>query len=79
MSEDRVMIKCDLCSMSFQFGPHKYDGKHLAHYNMSVCNSCLRGNWDGIGPMLEPRFIKHLKDNNIPLPERNNKGWYQLG
>jgi hypothetical protein len=78
MIEDKIMIKCDLCNMSFQFGHHRYDGKHLASYNMSVCNSCLRGNWDGVGPAREEAFIKHLQTNNITLPARNDKGWYPL-
>lgn len=78
MEETKNMIKCDLCNMSFQFGPHKYDGKYLSQYKMSVCQSCLRGHWDGVGPSHEEQFKNHLEANNIPLPQRNAKGWFPL-
>lgn len=78
MEEEKIMKKCDLCYMSFQFGPHRYDGKYLSNYKMLVCSGCLRAHWDGVGPSHEKQFIKHLDANNIPLPERNAKGWYPL-
>lgn len=78
MEEEKVMVRCDLCNMSFQFGPHRYDGKHLSQYKMSVCNNCLRAHRDGVGPSHEDKFEKHLQENKIQLPERNTKGWYPL-
>lgn len=73
-----VMITCDLCTRSFQFGPHRYDGKPLNHYQMSVCSICLSSNWDGVGPIYEPIFEAHLIAHSIALPQRNSKGWYPL-
>lgn len=78
MDSDEIMFKCDLCSRSFQFGHHKYDGKYLKKYEMSVCQGCLNSNWDGVGPSLEKQFTDHLYSKNIPLPEKNAKGWYPL-
>lgn len=78
MEEGNIMIKCDLCYRSFQFGPHRYDGEYLSQYKMAVCDWCLRGHCDGVGPSHEDQFKKHLDANNIPLPERNAKGWFPL-
>jgi hypothetical protein len=42
---------------------------------MTVCRICYDGNWDGWGRMLEPRILKHLKDQGVPAPDRNGEGW----
>ncbi len=34
--------------------------------------------WDGIGPSHENKFVSLLEQKNIPLPQRNEKGWYPL-
>jgi hypothetical protein len=70
------MFPCDLCGSTFQMGPHIYDGKVLGHYKMSLCRPCYEGNWDGIGPVHEAQFERHLAKREIPLPLRNAKGWY---
>ena len=79
MESDKCMVKCDLCSRMFQFGPHKYDGKYLRKYEMSVCQGCLNSHHDGVGPSHEKQFTDHLITKNIKLPDRNAKGWYPLG
>lgn len=67
---------CALCGATFQFGPRVYDGRHIARYNMTVCRGCYQANWDGWAPVLEEMFESHLRKHGIPLPERNEKGWY---
>lgn len=42
-----VMLKCQTCLGSFQFGPHRYWGKVIASYQFQVCNRCFSGNHDG--------------------------------
>ena len=73
-----IRVGCDLCGRSFQFGPHRYDGRWISHYQMSLCSICMSSNEDGIGPLREPIFEAHLKRNGIPLPSKNKKGWYPL-
>jgi hypothetical protein len=68
--------KCDICERLFQFGPGRYKGKHIEHYQMTLCNSCYKVNWAGFGPGLEAQFVSHLKNKGIPLPERNEQGQY---
>jgi len=70
---------CGLCGQRFPFGPHRYDGKFLKHYKLMVCQSCYDGSWNGISPANEEGFEAHLKEQGIPLPERNEKGWYPRG
>ena len=72
---EKLMFPCDLCSKMFQMGPHIYDGKFIVRYQLSVCKSCWDNNWDGWGPYLERRLIAHLRAKDIPVPERNAKGW----
>jgi|GraSoiStandDraft_47_1057283.scaffolds.fasta_scaffold114530_2 hypothetical protein len=70
-----VFEECFCCGKKFQMGPHRYDGKYIAYYKISLCQSCYAGNWDGIGPYCEERLVAHLNENNIPVPSRNGKGW----
>jgi hypothetical protein len=69
---------CFFCNQYFNFSNHKYYGKYLSNYQLNVCDSCLKGNWDGLNPDLEDKFEKHLKTKNLPIPKRNTKGWYPL-
>jgi hypothetical protein len=57
-------------------GPGVYVGRTLPHYQMFVCNICYESNSDGIGPVYEKKFERHLEQRAIPLPARNEKGWY---
>jgi hypothetical protein len=70
------MFPCDLCGSAVQMGPHAYKGRTWPHYKMLVCNLCHDANWDGIAPSREQVFERHLNLNGIPLPPRNEKGWY---
>jgi len=72
----KVTKQCDMCADSFQYGPHKYDGQYLPHYEMFLCQGCYRGNWNGFAPHLEDKFIDHLGSKGTSLPERNEKGWF---
>jgi hypothetical protein len=72
---DKFMVACGICGAQFQFGPHRYDGRHISTYKLTVCGSCYDANWDGWAPHWEPILIKHLNTNGIPIPSRNSKGW----
>ena len=72
------MVQCFLCKNYFQFGPHVYDGKPLKKYRIDVCNNCLSANWDGLAPHYEKKFLKHLEENGLSVPLRNEKGWFPL-
>lgn len=67
-------IKCDICSKEFQESGGKY-GRCIPSYNLNVCMSCYKGNHDGWNSTNEEVLIKHLEKNDIPVPERNEKGW----
>jgi len=71
----KFMQKCGLCGSSFQFGPHIYDGKHIARYQLTVCRGCWDANYDGWCPALEPALLAHLESKGIAVPERNADGW----
>ena len=71
-----LMFKCQLCASPYQAGPGVYTGKTIAGYQLSVCNTCYAANWDGWSPAHEAKFVAHLEGLGIPLPERNEKGWY---
>ena len=65
---------CDVCDGSFQFGPHRYDGRRNKTYDIMVCNDCYNANSDGWAPHLEARVTRNLKDKGLPLLARNEKG-----
>lgn len=78
MSNQKIMFRCffPFCgNQSFQMGHGLYDGKYIRRYDISVCMSCWRGNWDGWAPHYEKLLIAHLKEKGLPIPERNEKGW----
>jgi hypothetical protein len=76
MTEEKFMFKCDVCGMSYQHGPHRYEGRRLQLYrDIFCCDSCWRGNWDGWAPHYEKALLAHLKQKGLPVPERNAKGW----
>jgi hypothetical protein len=60
-TEPKFFDKCFLCKQSFQFGPHLYDGRHIASWGISICHSCDAANWDGVVPNSHPDLIEHLK------------------
>lgn len=75
MAEDKFMYKCFMCGSDFQFGPHRYKGKEIHKYNISVCNICYDMNWDGWAPEYTEKLVEHLKKEGLPIPERNPEGW----
>ena len=64
-----------MCGRQFQMGPHRYDGKFISRYQISVCRACYEGNWDGWAPHWEQHLVAHLKKNKLQIPEPNAKGW----
>ena len=77
--EIRIMETCDICGAGFQMGPHIYNGKFVAAYQVSVCKPCFEGNWDGWAPHFEQTLEAHLKAKGIPFPRRNAAGYYPRG
>lgn len=65
---------CFLCGTDFQFGEHIYAGKPLNRFGISVCNICKDANADGLGPGYEKKFLKHLEENGLSIPDRSEKG-----
>lgn len=74
MKPDPVMLKCDACGRLFQFGPHRYEGKAVPTYRITVCRMCWDANWDGWARHLEEKVTAKLRDEGVPLPPRNTNG-----
>lgn len=67
---------CDLCGKQYQMDQGRYEGNKLELYGAAFCcDTCWKGNWDGWGPIREPRIIQICEEKNIPIPPRNEKGW----
>lgn len=79
MEEHRIMLGCDACGQKYQMGPHRYDGQYIRAYELGICRACYAANWDGWGPLHEPKIIAHLEHHGIPIPSRNAKGWIPRG
>jgi len=74
---EKIMYDCSLCGRPFQYGPHIYNGRHIAAWDVQLCDICLRSNWDGIVPERAPRLLSHLKQRNIPI-QLNASGWLDI-
>ncbi|ENJ8217220.1 hypothetical protein ACQ8E4_001395 [Escherichia coli] len=71
-----IYCKCDICGKETRFGPDLYEGRVLQLYGQAFCcKICWDGNWDGWGPIAELAILHILKEKNLPIPERNEKGW----
>lgn len=75
MDAYKFMQTCELCSASYQMGPHRYDGHRVPRYELNVCGSCYKYNWDGWSPVYEEKILSHLKQRGLVYPERNERGW----
>ena len=70
-----IHYPCFTCGGTFRFGPHVYDGHHIAAYKFNVCSGCWSGNWDGWAPHYERKILIHLAENGLPVPARNAAGY----
>ena len=70
-----VREKCFFCENEYQMSAGKYEGKPIKKYGINVCQICFGSNWDGWTGSNESKLIDFLNKNNIPIPERNEKGW----
>lgn len=76
MSEDyKHFEECFFCGREFQFGPGRYAGKWLSWFQLMVCETCYRGNWDGWAPHYENKLVPHLTKLGIDIPPRNEQGF----
>lgn len=67
-------IKCFTCGQEILYNHHKYDGRNISTYGITVCDSCYKGNHDGRASQYEEKIIKHMKNEKYPAPKRNDKG-----
>lgn len=76
MSIDHVIYEtCFCCEKEYQFSFGIYYGKHIPRYKINVCMLCYQGSHDGWSPRHETKLIQHLKSNDMPIPEKNSKGY----
>lgn len=75
---ESVIEICGLCRRGFKFGPHAYEGRHFAAFQMPICRICESANHDGIAPAYESAFLQHLESQKIAAPPRNSKGFLML-
>lgn len=78
--EDRkpkIMGECPLCGAEYRMGG--YEGHYLKHYDLEICGTCFSGYWDGIAPGVENKFIEHLQEKGLNIPERNDRGLFPRG
>ncbi len=68
--------RCAVCGREYQWEPHRYDGEYIPRYQLNACSPCYMGNWDGWNPHFESKLVKHLESKGLPLPERNERGWF---
>jgi hypothetical protein len=76
MASDKILLNCDLCKREYQMGPHRYDGKRVPRYDITVCLVCYNSNWDGWNPRYEEFLLSNLTQKGLPIPEKNAKGWF---
>jgi hypothetical protein len=71
---DPVMFDCQVCGKRYQMGPHRYEGRPLSGYGVTVCLSCYEGNHDGWPPYREQGLRAVLEEQGIEEPPRLANG-----
>lgn len=74
MTAPKIMVECFLCRREFQFGPNRYEGRHVGEWGISVCSHCSRSPWDEVPPGYTQRVVEYLDAKGIPY-KRNAQGW----
>jgi hypothetical protein len=74
---DQITADCFLCQRAFAFGQHRYYGRHIDSWGVSICSACLEGNHDGVVPERHPQLEAHLRSKGIEV-RRNAKGWIDI-
>ncbi len=64
-----------ICNNEIKIGPPVKEGEYISRYQITVCRSCYESNWDGWELGREKILLKHLEDNDIPIPNRDTEGW----
>ena len=72
-----IYYDCFLCERPFQFGPHLYRGRLVRAWDIMVCDSCVRGNWDGVVPSMRPHLVPYLESKGVE-GLFNEKGWINI-
>lgn len=70
---------CRMCGVSFEHGPHVYQGKQIQRYKLLVCEACYKSSADGWNRSMEPKLLEHLRASKLPVPGRNVKGLFPRG
>lgn len=73
MSNEPNLYTCPVCDKKFQMEMHRYEGKWIPTYKITVCSSCYRNNWDGWQPQSEEKVTEVLRSEGLPGPTRNSK------
>ena len=73
MNNSSAIYHCVPCGKTVQMGPQRWEGKWNATYQITVCDSCHIGNWDGWASHLESRVTTQLLTEGKSLPARNSK------
>jgi len=79
MVTEPIQQTCELCGKKYQHGPHRYEGHHSALFDLWVCDPCWEGNRDGWSPRHEATLLAHLEKKGLPVPDKNEKGWFPRG
>ena len=72
-----MIADCILCGGLIADKPHEHHWKHIPQWNVTICETCKKGNWDGIVLEQHPRLIAHLKSIGIEI-KYNAKGWVDI-
>ena len=64
-----IIADCFLCQQEKWSGPYVYEGRHIASWDVWICNACRSENWDGVVISSDHgrRLIDHLKSKGIAI------------
>ena len=72
MTDAGVSHICFTCETGFVYDPDKVN-THIPRYEITVCQSCWRSNWDGWRPDYSDKIETHMKAKGLDPVTRNAK------
>lgn len=71
MPRDKIMVTCDLCDQTFEFG---VQGRHVAAWNVTVCHSCGGSPYGEVTPSRHGKLREILDAKGLTY-SLSDQGW----
>lgn len=77
MQNQQYIVQCILCKSGLPYGGHRYEGRYVCAWQVSICNGCEQANADGIVPGSHADLLGQLEKLGVDV-RLNERGWIDI-